>query len=358
MNTMYQRIGLAATVLGLTTAATIWVVAAIGMAVGGRFYVEAVGSTILVGAALVMLGRVESVIIRRSRSQRERHADQRRGRQQPALADQLEGVLDIESSPNPCLELWRASCHAAQCCAVTSLEGLAIGPGSALIDHLARPKRVVVAHGAKSQMCLCQKVVGVGQLAVGAPVGVDDGGEEIAAVGAAAAGLVNPLVAALLMPLSSGLVIWGAFRVERIVRADEAGLGGGLDQSEEAQLGVTDEELAEDLGLLTCDRDVGQDLTRLFNQLSGYAPKTAFRRIPAPRVVFWIGQFKGTSRPRKYGARAGLPPGQLREGGGAVVLPQRRPKNGLAAWTPRLHHLLRAPPLQPTAAPGRRLLAR
>jgi P-type E1-E2 ATPase len=43
----------------------------------------------------------------------------------------------------------------------------------------------------------------------------------IAAVGAAAAGLVNPLVAALLMPLSSGLVIWGAFRVERIVRSEE-----------------------------------------------------------------------------------------------------------------------------------------
>jgi P-type Cu2+ transporter len=36
-------------------------------------------------------------------------------------------------------------------------------------------------------------------------------------------GLVNPLVAALLMPLSSGLVIWGAFRVEQIVRAEEGG---------------------------------------------------------------------------------------------------------------------------------------
>lgn len=31
---------------------------------------------------------------------------------------------------------------------------------------------------------------------------------------------------------------------DRIVRADEAGLGGGLDQAEEAQLGITDEELA------------------------------------------------------------------------------------------------------------------
>ena len=32
---------------------------------------------------------------------------------------------------------------------------------------------------------------------------------------------------------------------DRVVGAEEAGLGGGLDQAEEAQLGVTDEELAE-----------------------------------------------------------------------------------------------------------------
>jgi P-type Cu2+ transporter len=43
----------------------------------------------------------------------------------------------------------------------------------------------------------------------------------VAAVAAAAAGLVNPLVAAVLMPLSSGLVIWGAFSVEARVRAEE-----------------------------------------------------------------------------------------------------------------------------------------
>ncbi len=42
----------------------------------------------------------------------------------------------------------------------------------------------------------------------------------------------------------------------------------------------------EDFGLLTCDRDVGQDLTRLFNQLSGYAPRTRFHRLlVAPRSV-------------------------------------------------------------------------
>lgn len=35
----------------------------------------------------------------------------------------------------------------------------------------------------------------------------------------------------------------------------------------------------EDLGLFTCDRDVGQDLIRLFNQLSGYSPKAKFHRL-------------------------------------------------------------------------------
>jgi hypothetical protein len=33
--------------------------------------------------------------------------------------------------------------------------------------------------------------------------------------------------------------------LDRVVGAEEAGLGGGLDQAEEAQLGITDEELAE-----------------------------------------------------------------------------------------------------------------
>jgi hypothetical protein len=39
----------------------------------------------------------------------------------------------------------------------------------------------------------------------------------------------------------------GDIRPNRIVRADEAGLGGGLDQAEEAQLGITDEELDAEL---------------------------------------------------------------------------------------------------------------
>lgn len=41
-----------------------------------------------------------------------------------------------------------------------------------------------------------------------------------------------------------------------------------------------------DLGLLTCDPVIGQDITRLFNQLSGYAPKTTYHRLlVAPRTI-------------------------------------------------------------------------
>ena len=39
-------------------------------------------------------------------------------------------------------------------------------------------------------------------------------GYNIVAVCAAAAGLINPLIAAILMPASSAMVIWGASRVE------------------------------------------------------------------------------------------------------------------------------------------------
>ncbi|MEP6651152.1 MAG: RNA degradosome polyphosphate kinase [Lapillicoccus sp.] len=42
----------------------------------------------------------------------------------------------------------------------------------------------------------------------------------------------------------------------------------------------------EDLGVLTCDPQVGEDLSRLFNQLSGIAPRSRFKRLlVAPRTV-------------------------------------------------------------------------
>jgi len=47
------------TVIGLTSAATLWVVAAIGLTVGLRAYVTAIGATVLVLLTLYVLARVE-----------------------------------------------------------------------------------------------------------------------------------------------------------------------------------------------------------------------------------------------------------------------------------------------------------
>ena len=53
-------------VTGLTSAATIWVVAAIGMALGTGAYVEAVGTTALVMIVLTGLARLEKLVAARS----------------------------------------------------------------------------------------------------------------------------------------------------------------------------------------------------------------------------------------------------------------------------------------------------
>ncbi len=52
-------------VVGLTTAATLWVVAAIGIAAGSGAYVEAIGTTILVIFVLILLGRLEGRLLER-----------------------------------------------------------------------------------------------------------------------------------------------------------------------------------------------------------------------------------------------------------------------------------------------------
>jgi len=52
-------------IVGLTTAATLWVVAAIGLAVGSDAYAAAIGATLLVFLTLVILGRVEDFLFER-----------------------------------------------------------------------------------------------------------------------------------------------------------------------------------------------------------------------------------------------------------------------------------------------------
>lgn len=58
------------TVRGLTTAAAIWVIAAIGMACGAGLLVEAVSATLLGLVVLAVLQPIERLIVRRPRAQR------------------------------------------------------------------------------------------------------------------------------------------------------------------------------------------------------------------------------------------------------------------------------------------------
>lgn len=53
-------------ITGLTSAATIWVVAAIGMALGSGAYTDAIGTTVLVMLILLGLGNLEKLIARKS----------------------------------------------------------------------------------------------------------------------------------------------------------------------------------------------------------------------------------------------------------------------------------------------------
>lgn len=76
-------------VVGLTSAATIWVVAAIGVALGSGYYLEGLGTTLAVIIVLQGLGRVERLVERQSaRSRVTIHA-----RPGPTVLEELETVV-------------------------------------------------------------------------------------------------------------------------------------------------------------------------------------------------------------------------------------------------------------------------
>ena len=76
-------------VVGLTSAATIWVVAAIGVALGSGYYLEGIGTTVIVLVVLAGLGRVEKLVERQSmRTTITVHA-----RQGPTVLEDLEALV-------------------------------------------------------------------------------------------------------------------------------------------------------------------------------------------------------------------------------------------------------------------------
>lgn len=78
-------------VRGLTTAATIWVVAAIGMAVGGGAYFLAIVATVGVAVTLVLLARVEAWL--EPRTLEEKWVRVVLGRDDPSLYDRVHTLL-------------------------------------------------------------------------------------------------------------------------------------------------------------------------------------------------------------------------------------------------------------------------
>lgn len=56
------------TITGLTSAATIWAVAAIGLSIGAGFYVEGLGTAAMVMMVLLVIGNLEHKLVRTSRT--------------------------------------------------------------------------------------------------------------------------------------------------------------------------------------------------------------------------------------------------------------------------------------------------
>ena len=76
-------------IVGLTSAATIWVVAAIGVALGSGYYLEGIATTLVVLAVLAGLGRIEKLVERQSmRSTVSVHA-----RPGPTVLEDLESLV-------------------------------------------------------------------------------------------------------------------------------------------------------------------------------------------------------------------------------------------------------------------------
>lgn len=142
------------------------------------------------------------------------------------------GIDGAVAEANPAAKVaWIRARQQAGCRVLFAGDGLNDGPALAAADTgiamaSGAAASVLVADGIVSSASLAPIAAGI-RAARAARRAVQRSQRRsvvynVLAVGAAVVGLVNPLVAAVLMPLSSGVVIWSAARVERAVRREEA----------------------------------------------------------------------------------------------------------------------------------------
>jgi Cu2+-exporting ATPase len=147
------------------------------------------------------------------------------------IAEQA-GIPEVEARVDPAGKAdWVRSRQAAGSQVAFAGDGLNDGPALAAADvgiamGTGAASSVLVADAVISTWSLMPLAAGFRAAAAASRAirwnQVRSIGYNIAAVSAAAAGLINPLVAAILMPASSAMVIWGASRVEASMEEGQA----------------------------------------------------------------------------------------------------------------------------------------
>ena len=147
------------------------------------------------------------------------------------IADQA-GISGVEARVDPQQKAdWVRARQAAGSRIAFAGDGLNDGPGLAAADvgiamGTGAASSVLVADGVISTWSLMPLVAGFRAASSASRAirwnQVRSIGYNVLAVSAAAAGLINPLIAAILMPASSAMVIWGASRVEASMENSQA----------------------------------------------------------------------------------------------------------------------------------------